>query len=90
MIILDSYSLSGPLKEGARPLMSRQETVVLLEGSFRLYIQGPSFKLILWFLHDYTHLGFFFENIEVGKETCAIQASNEPLIDEIDRTSDEL
>ena len=53
-------------------------------------IQGPSFKLILWFLHNNTHLGFFFENVEVGKETCAIQASNEPLIDEIDRTSDEL
>ena len=38
------------------------------------YLQGPSFKLILWFLHNNTHLGLFFENIKVGEEIYAIQA----------------
>ena len=53
-------------------------------------LQGPSFKLILWFLHNNTHLGLFCENIKVGEETYAIEAWNEPLIDEIDRASDEI
>ena len=36
------------------------------------------------------HLGLILENIEGGEETYAIHASNEPLIDEIDRSSDKL
>ena len=53
-------------------------------------IQGPPTKLILWFLHNTMHLGLIYQNIKVGIETYAIQALNEPLFDEIDRSSDEL
>ena len=37
-------------------------------------LQGPSFELILWFLHNDTHLGFFFWEYQNGKGTYAIQA----------------
>ena len=53
-------------------------------------LQGQPTKLILWFLHNTMHLGLIYQNIKVGIETYAIQALNEPLFDEIDRSSDEL
>ena len=53
-------------------------------------LQGPSTKLILWFLHNTVHLGSIYQNIKVGIETYVIQALNEPLFDEIDRSRDEL
>ena len=53
-------------------------------------VQGPSTKLILWFLHNTVHLGSIYQNIKVGIETYVIQALNEPLFDEIDRSRDEL
>ena len=36
------------------------------------------------------HLGLIYQNIKVGIDAYAIQALNEPLFDEIDRSSDEL
>ena len=52
--------------------------------------KDPPTKSILWFLHNTVHLGLIYQNIKVGIETYAIQAVNDPLIDKIDRASDEL
>ena len=39
-------------------------------------------------MHMGMHLGVIFQNIRMGKESYAVQALNEPLVDEIDRSSD--